>query len=98
MAQNEHLRESAELAQEVQGRLGKVHPGVSRGVKQAGFRVLVGAFMPAVLVEIGFGTNPGDAAWMAAAPRQRELANVLADAVLTYLARYDRKVGATGAR
>jgi hypothetical protein len=35
---------------------------------------------------------------MAAAPRQRELANVLADAVLTYLARYDRKVGATGAR
>jgi N-acetylmuramoyl-L-alanine amidase len=98
MAQNEHLRESAELAQEVQSRIGPVHPGASRGVKQAGFRVLVGAFMPAVLVEIGFGTNPGDASWMATPARQRELANVLADAVLTYLARYDRKVGVTGGR
>jgi N-acetylmuramoyl-L-alanine amidase len=95
MAQNEHLRESSELAQEVQSRIGSVHPGSSRGVKQAGFRVLVGAFMPAVLVEIGFGTNPGDAGWMATPARQKELANVLADAVLTYLARYDRKVGAS---
>jgi N-acetylmuramoyl-L-alanine amidase len=95
MAQNEHLRESSELAQEVQSRLGSVHPGTNRGVKQAGFRVLVGAFMPAVLVEIGFGTNRGDAGWMSSPARQKELANVLADAVLTYLARYDRKVGAT---
>ena len=58
MAQNEHLRESNELAELIQRRLGAMHPGPSRGVKQAGFRVLVTAFMPAVLVEIGFGTNP----------------------------------------
>jgi N-acetylmuramoyl-L-alanine amidase len=98
MAQNEHLRESSELAAEVQARLGAVHPASSRGVKQAGFRVLVGAFMPAVLVEIGFGTNPGDAAWMASPLRQGELAAALADAVLTYLERYDRKIGAPAAR
>ena len=40
MAQNEHLRESNELAELIQRRLGRVHPGPSRGVKQAGFRVL----------------------------------------------------------
>jgi N-acetylmuramoyl-L-alanine amidase len=98
MAQNEHLRESAELAATVQDRLRAVHPGTDRGVKQAGFRVLVGAFMPAVLVEIGFGTNPAEAAWMSDGGRQRELAEQLAEAVMAYLARYDRKVGAgTGA-
>ena len=64
MAQNEHLRESNELAELIQRRLGRVHPGPSRGVKQAGFRVLVTAFMPAVLVEIGFGTNAAEASYM----------------------------------
>ena len=57
MAQNEHLRESSRLADLVQAGLGSIHPGPGRGVKQAGFRVLVNAFMPAVLVEIGFGTQ-----------------------------------------
>jgi hypothetical protein len=64
MAQNEHLRESNELAELIQRRIGSVHPGPSRGVKQAGFRVLVTAFMPAVLVEIGFGTNASEASYM----------------------------------
>jgi N-acetylmuramoyl-L-alanine amidase len=93
MAQNEHLRESARLAQLVQAGLREVHPGPNRGVKQAGFRVLVSAFMPAVLVEIGFGTNPGEAAYMTSPHRQAELAARLADAVVGYLAEYERKVG-----
>ena len=54
MAQNEHLRESSRLAELIQAGMRSVHPGPNRGVKQAGFRVLVTAFMPAVLVEIGF--------------------------------------------
>ncbi len=57
MRQNEHLRESSMLAETVQQFLARMHPGPSRGVKQAGFRVLVTAYMPAVLVEIGFGSN-----------------------------------------
>ena len=57
MKQNESLRESQLLADAVQDGLGAIHPGPSRGVKQAGFRVLVAALVPAVLVEVGFGTN-----------------------------------------
>jgi len=92
MAQNEHLRESNELAELIQRRLGRVHPGPSRGVKQAGFRVLVTAFMPAVLVEIGFGTNSADASYMTDPARMDELSAAISDAVLEYLQRYERRV------
>ncbi len=96
MAQNEHLRESARLAELLQAGMMRVHPGPSRGVKQAGFRVLVTAFMPAVLVEIGFGTNKLEAEYMTDTDRQRELASTLADAVVRYLEQYERKVGGGG--
>jgi N-acetylmuramoyl-L-alanine amidase len=93
MAQNEHLRESSELATRIQGRLRRVHPGPSRGVKQAGFKVLVTAFMPAVLVEIGYGTNRAEAAYISSPEGQREIARAVADAAAEYLADYERRVG-----
>jgi N-acetylmuramoyl-L-alanine amidase len=93
MAQNEHLRESSRLADLVQAGLRQIHPGPSRGVKQAGFVVLVKAFMPAVLVEIGFGTNRAESNYMTDADSQRELAEALATAAEKFLAQYDRKVG-----
>ena len=93
MAQNEHLRESSDLAESVQRSLGRLHPGPSRGVKQAGFRVLVTAYMPAVLIEIGFGTNPFEATWMSDDARQGQIAASIADAAVEYLARYERRVG-----
>ena len=92
MKQNEHLRESSELAELVQQGLHAMHPGPSRGVKQAGFRVLVTAFMPAVLVEIGFGTNPAEAAYISDDDKQRALAESIADATVSYLQRYTRRV------
>ena len=63
-----------------------MHPGPSRGVKQAGFRVLVTAYMPAVLVEIGFGTNPREAAYISDPAKQDALAAAIADAAMEYLA------------
>ena len=93
MMQNEHLRESADLADIVQRRLSDVYPGPSRGVKQAGFRVLVSAFMPAVLVEIGFGTNAEDASYISNAAKQRAMAKAIADATQEYLERHQRRVG-----
>ncbi|MGH7649796.1 MAG: N-acetylmuramoyl-L-alanine amidase family protein [Gemmatimonadaceae bacterium] len=93
MAQNEHLRESSELADFIQHHLGGIEPGPSRGVKQAGFRVLVTAYMPAVLVEIGFGTNVADARFITSAARQKEIAGAIADATVEYLDHYQRRLG-----
>ena len=96
MEQNQHLRESSELAATVQRSLAKMHPGPNRGVKQAGFRVLVTAFMPAVLVEIGFGTNVAEARYLREPRRQREIATSIADATMEYLVAYQRRNGAAG--
>jgi N-acetylmuramoyl-L-alanine amidase len=97
MEQNEHLRESSELAATMQQRLAAMHPGPNRGVKQAGFRVLLTALMPAVLVEIGFGTNPDEARYISSPAGQRKLAAAIAEAALRYLGQYERRMGAGGA-
>ena len=94
MKQNEHLREANDLADLIQRRVGQVHPGPDRGVKQAGFVVLVTAYMPAVLVEIGFGTNPAEAAYLSDPAKMDELAAAISDGVLEYLKRYERRVAA----
>lgn len=94
MLQNEHLRESSDLAEIIQRHLRKIHPGPDRGVKQAGFTVLVSAFMPAVLVEVGFGTNREEAKFLASPQRQEEMAEAIADATREYLQRHERRVGA----
>ncbi len=88
MQQNEHLRESMKLAEAVQDELGTVEPGPDRGVQQAGFVVLGTAFMPAVLVEIGFGSNRADAAFMTNSRDQTKLAGAIADAAVNYLNAY----------
>jgi len=92
MMQNEHLRESADLADIVQRHLRGVHRGPDRGVKQAGFRVLNNAFMPAVLVELGFGTNSDEAAFLTTTARQRALAVAVADATMEFLDRHRARV------
>ena len=54
------------------------------GAGQAGFFVLVGAYMPAVLAELGFITNPTDGAYMATEKGQNELADRLAKAITAF--------------
>jgi len=62
---NTKISESSKLAHEVQrgvlGQVKKKYDGVrDLGVKQAPFYVLIGAEMPAILVETGFMTNPAE--------------------------------------
>ncbi len=93
LATNEYLRESARLAELIQVQLGSVNPGGDRGVKQAGFMVLTTARRPAVLVEMGYSTNPADARIMTNKTSQQRMASAIADAIVGYLADYERKMG-----
>ena len=60
LAQTYHLAESQRFATLVQEELNVTLGLRDRGVKQAPFRVLMGATMPAVLVELGFISNPSE--------------------------------------
>jgi N-acetylmuramoyl-L-alanine amidase len=88
---NEHLRESARAAELVQRQLQRAHTGESRGVKQAGFMVLTTARRPAILVELGYSTNPEDARLLTSYAGQKAMAVALADAIVEYLREYERK-------
>jgi len=96
LQENEHLRESSRLAQIMEHTLAEVHPAEARGVKQAGFAVLATAYMPAVLVEVGYGSNPDEARYLTSAAGQRRLARGIAEAVVSYLAEYERRLAAGG--
>ncbi|MBA3658410.1 MAG: N-acetylmuramoyl-L-alanine amidase [Gemmatimonadales bacterium] len=90
---NEHLRESARLAELVQKGIGAIHTGPSHGVKQAGFMVLTTARRPSILVEMGYSTNPEDGRFLTTRTSQRAIASSVADAVVAYLLDYERKTG-----
>jgi hypothetical protein len=65
----------------------------SRGVKQAPFKVLVGATMPAALVEVGFVSNPEEEAKLGSEEFQGRLADTLATAIGRYKDEYEVRIG-----
>ncbi|HET6230039.1 MAG TPA: N-acetylmuramoyl-L-alanine amidase [Longimicrobiaceae bacterium] len=89
LRQNQYLRESNDWAEVMARRMGQV-AGPDRGIKQAGFAVLNGAFMPALLVEIGFITNPVEERLLATPSHQQAIAEQLAGGVRDFLRQSDR--------
>lgn len=81
------MRASHDLAAVVQDRMSDFHPGPNRGVKRAGFVVLVGTLMPAVLIETGFLSNRDDARLLGTQAFQQKLAWGIADSVDEFFTR-----------
>lgn len=94
------IRESNRLAGYTQNSMRTVHPSSDRGVKQAGFLVLVWASgsMPAVLVETGFLSDPTEERYLRSSRGQSEIADALADAVVDYQRQFRRRMTGTAAR
>jgi N-acetylmuramoyl-L-alanine amidase len=87
LAQSAHLKESSELAEAIQEELNGVSGTESRGIKQAPFRVLVGATMPAVLIETAFISNPDEEKKLASPEFQQNVADAVSRAVVRFFAR-----------
>lgn len=84
LVRTEHLQESARLAEFIQENLCLAMETRNRGVRQAPFFVLMGAEMPSTLTEIGFLSNPDDAAALSDPGVQDRIARALFEAILRY--------------
>lgn len=61
----------------------------SRGIKQAGLYVLVGASMPNILIETGFISNKNDAKYISSKKGQKEIALSIFNAIVKYKNYYE---------
>lgn len=91
LAQTHHLLESQRFAAMIQGELNQTLQLRDRGVKQAPFRVLNGAGMPAVLVELGFISNPDEEKKLQDAAYRAELVASLTRAIGRYKAMVENR-------
>ncbi len=92
MAQSSFTKQSEFLAGEIQKELDKTFTSPNRGVKQAGFHVLVGASMPNVLVELGFITNSKDHRLLSQSKYRKKMANSVFNAIVTYKNEYEKNL------
>lgn len=86
MAQAAQLEASSRLAGSVHSEIANAALSRSRGVKQAPFRVLVGATMPAVLVEVGFITNPEEEKLLFSESHQIRITNAIIQGLGRFIA------------
>ena len=98
MAQAQYLQESSELAESLQKEFNDMLGIRDRGIKQAPFRVLMGATMPAVLVEVGFLSNPEEEEKLKTASYREDVAGAIFRSVISYKEKVEKRVGRTGAQ
>jgi N-acetylmuramoyl-L-alanine amidase len=88
--QAENLEQSNNLAMKLQMNICAGTTSVDRGVKQANFYVLRGAYMPSVLVELGFISNQVEEAFLVNHQYQERLARTIFEGIKSFKYRYDR--------
>lgn len=93
LAQQAYIEESSRFAQSIQEEMNAATSVANRGVKQAPFKVLVGATMPAALVEVGFISNPDEEAKLQTEAFQTMMVDALTRAVQKYKTDYETRIG-----
>jgi N-acetylmuramoyl-L-alanine amidase len=91
LAQAEFQTESSRLAETVLDSMSQSLRIPHRGVKQAGFYVLGGAAMPAILVEIGFVTNPREERRLKESKYRDEIARAIFNGLADYKRAWDQR-------
>ncbi len=93
LRQNDTIRRSGELAENLIDALEADSRLQTRGVKQAGFVVLKAMEIPSVLVETAFITNAREAAMLKDTQFQRKFAEMLADGIQAFKTQRDKSLG-----
>jgi N-acetylmuramoyl-L-alanine amidase len=89
LMQEEYLDNSISLASKIEDNFGKLGKKLRHGgVKQAPFMVLHKAYMPRVLVETGFVSNPTEGDILNSEAGQDDIAEAIAQAILSYKREY----------
>lgn len=96
LAQSQHLAASQRLATMIQEELNHQLDLRDRGVKQAPFRVLMGAAMPAVLVELGFISSREEEAQLRDPDYRAQLVEAVVRAIARFKAAREGGVGGDG--
>ena len=89
MAQARHLSESASFAMLVEEELRRRIEMGPNPIQQAPFRVLVAANMPAVLVEMGFLSNPEQESQLTSDDFKNRVVQALVEAIVRYRGRIE---------
>ena len=92
VSQSTFSKESEQLAVFIQNGIKKELPKTrNRGIKQAGFHVLVGASMPNLLIETGFLTNKSEAQKLNKSTYRKKFAKGIYDGIAEYIKYYNKK-------
>ncbi|MFQ5650038.1 MAG: N-acetylmuramoyl-L-alanine amidase [bacterium] len=92
MAQNSYNKESQDFAAMIQGQISRKTGLQNRGVKQAGFYVMVGASMPNVLVETAFMSNKREEKLLNTASFQEKVARGIFESVKKFKEKYEEPI------
>lgn len=96
LAGNEYLRESQDLSilidRQLEASLSKKIARLQLGIGQANFWVLNGAYMPSILIESGFISNPSEEKVISEKSFQKDLANALYEAVMKFTEKYGGEI------
>jgi len=84
MTKNKYLNDSVALAQSIMTNLGKAFARKGRGLRDAPVPLLDGLSLPAVVVELGFGTNPEDKKTLTNAEGRRAIVQALSRGIREY--------------
>ncbi len=94
MAQSAYMKYSEEFSDILNKQMSAELNIDSRGVKQAGFYVLVGASMPSVLIETGYLSNYHDAAILKSQKGQEAIAKAIYESVKRFKVQYEKSLSA----
>ena len=81
---NKYLSYSVRLANFIQRNLDALFPRKGRGLREADVPIMEGMAIPALVVEIGFATNPEEKKKLLSESTQKEIAKALAKSIILF--------------